>query len=137
MLRGLIIILVSFLNFQAFAENPGSKTFLVLFKSQELQQYHTSLESIEAQFSAFETKTYDGNSELALIIEISSCDFDECFLGDFLVTVNEKESIQLQEIAFRLFDLTENKETLSNYLSLGGTESNPHHKKEKKVATAL
>ncbi len=132
--RFLAIILFSLINFQVFAENPTAKTFLVLFKSQELKQNHINLKSIEAQFSFYDTKIYEGNSELALLIEIPACDFDECFLGDFLIQINKEESIQLQQIAFRLFDLTENKALLNSYLSLHEAEN---HKKEKKESTAL
>ncbi|MCS5489825.1 hypothetical protein [Algoriphagus limi] len=134
MSRFLAIILFSLISFQSYAENPSSKTFLVLFKSQDLKQNHINLKSIESQFSFYDTKTYEGNSELALLIEIPSCDFDECFLGDFLIQISKDEAIQLQEIAFRLFDLTENKALLNSYLSFFEEET---HKKEKKVSTAL
>ena len=94
----------------ALAKDPGPKTFLVLFKSKELKAVKTSIKQIESQFSiAFDTKIYEGNSELALLIDIPSCDFDECFLGEFLVDLSSGQKIQLQQIAFRLFDLTKNQ----------------------------
>ncbi|WP_297337090.1 hypothetical protein [Algoriphagus sp.] len=91
---------------------PETKTFLVLFKSKELKANKTTLKSVEAQFSSFSTRTYAGNSELALLIEIPSCDFDECFLGQFLIDTGSRKNIQLQELAFRLFDMTQNEREL-------------------------
>ena len=102
-----------------FAKDPESKTFLVLFKSKELKESKTNLKEIESQFSSiFSTKHYSGNSELALIIEIPSCDFDECFLGEFLVDLEDGRKVQLQQIAFRLFDLTQNKTLHQQYLAM-------------------
>ncbi len=102
-----------------FAKDPESKTFLVLFESKELKEIKTTIRAIGSQFSsAFSTKYYSGNSELALIIEIPFCDFDECFLGEFLIDLEDGKKVQLQQIAFRLFDLTENKSLHQQYLIL-------------------
>lgn len=102
-----------------FAKDPESKTFLALFKSSELKDHKTNIKSIETQFSPFfSTKTYDGNSELALIIEIPSCEFDECFLGEFLVNLGDGQKVQLQNLAFRLFDLSENQLLHQTYLAM-------------------
>jgi len=90
MRKFLAVILFTFIGLQVQAIQPESKTFLVIFQSQELKQNKIALNQIEEQFSSFDTKSYEGNSELALFIEIPSCDFDECFLGDFLVEVSEK-----------------------------------------------
>lgn len=103
----------------SFAKDLEPKTFLAIFKAKELKELKTSLKQIESQFSeVFKTKTYSGNSELALLIEIPSCDFDECFLGEFLVNLEGDQKVQLQNIAFRLFDLTENKELHQAYMAL-------------------
>lgn len=102
-----------------FAKDPESKTFLALFKSSELKDHKTNIKSIETQFSPFfSTKTYDGNSELALIIEIPSCEFDACFLGEFLVNLGDGQKVQLQNLAFRLFDLSENQMLHQTYLAM-------------------
>lgn len=93
-----------------YATDPEPKTFLVLFKSRELKDIKTTIKDIESQFSSiFPTKYFAGNSELALIIEVPSGDFDKCFLGEFLVDLEDGQKIQLQQIAFRLYDLSENK----------------------------
>ena len=102
-----------------FAKDPESRTFLVLFKSKELKESKTNIQGIEAQFSSFfTTKYYSGNSELALLITIPIKEIDECFLGEFIIDLNDGSRVQLQQIAFRLFDLTENKTLHQQYLSI-------------------
>ncbi|WP_288371831.1 hypothetical protein [uncultured Algoriphagus sp.] len=117
MRKFLAVILFTFIGLQVQAIQPESKTFLVIFQSQELKQHKIALNQIEEQFSSFDTKSYEGNSELALFIEIPSCDFDECFLGDFLVEVSGKKSLKLEDIAFRVYDLTKNESVFENFLS--------------------
>jgi hypothetical protein len=113
------LLLLVFCYTSVFAKDPETKTFLVIFKSKELKDNKTSLKEIESQFSPFfNTKYYSGNSELALVIEIPSCEFDECFLGKFLINLDGGRQIQLQNIAYRLFDLTVNKNLLQQYLAL-------------------
>lgn len=114
-----LLLLLMISSTSVFAKDPESKTFLVLFKSKELKEIKTTIRAIESQFSsAYSTRYYSGNSELALIIEIPSCDFDECFLGEFLVDLEDGKKVQLQQIAFRLFDLTENKLLHQQYLAM-------------------
>jgi hypothetical protein len=117
MRKFLAVILFTFIGLQVQAIQPESKTFLVIFQSQELKQHKIALNQIEEQFSSFDTKSYEGNSELALFIEIPSCDFDECFLDDFLVEVSGKKSLKLEDIAFRVYDLTKNESVFENFLS--------------------
>jgi hypothetical protein len=120
-----------------FAKDPESKTFLVLFKSKELKEMKTSIKEIESQFSmAFSTKSYEGNSELALMIEIPSCDFDECFLGEFLVDLKDGQKVQLQHIAFRLFDLTQNRSLHQQYLAMYEESMTPKKKAAKSAKAA-
>lgn len=112
-----ILVVTLFLSLSVFAKETESKTFLVIFKSKELKSLNTSLKDIQSQFSSFKTRSYSGNSELALIIDIPKCEFDACFLGEFLVSLEKGEDMKLQEIAFRLIDMTANKKTLDNYLT--------------------
>jgi len=114
-----ILLFLMICSASVFAKDPESKTFLVLFKSKGLKEIKTTIRAIESQFSSvFSTRYYSGNSELALIIEIPSRDFDECFLGEFLIDLEDGKKVQLQQIAFRLFDLTENKSLHQQYLAL-------------------
>ncbi|SDD07865.1 hypothetical protein SAMN04488104_101417 [Algoriphagus faecimaris] len=132
-MRKYVLLFFCLFTFYSLAEaRPETKTFLVLFKSKELKANETSLKSIEAQFSSFSTRSYSGNSELALLIEIPSCDFDECFLGQFLIDTGKKNNIQLQEVAFRLFDMTQSKRELEMMLQAYDSENS---KKSKKLAS--
>lgn len=119
MKRFALLVLFSVCCNLVSAKDPESKTFLVLFKSKELKEIKTNIKEIESHFSsAFDTKYYTGNSELALLIEIPSCDFDACFLGEFLIELENGQKVQLQQIAFRLYDLTENKALHQQYLAM-------------------
>lgn len=125
-MRVLFITLFTLISFNlTWANEDDTKTFLVLFKSKELKSHQTNLKEIESQFSLFDTKTYSGNSELALLIEIPSCDFDECFLGDFLINTGKETDIKLQEVAFRVFDITESKKTMEVFLEAHENQENP------------
>ncbi|PZX61303.1 hypothetical protein LV84_00291 [Algoriphagus ratkowskyi] len=129
-----ILAITLFISLSVFATETDSKTFLVLFKSKELKSLNTSLKEIQSQFSSdFKIRTYAGNSELAMIIDIPECDFDACFLGQFLVSLDKGENIKLQEIAFRLIDMTANKKSLDNYLI--AIEANQQKKKNDKRST--
>lgn len=131
-----ILIITLFLSLSVSAEETESKTFLVIFKSKELKSLNTSLKDIQSQFSSnFKTRSYSGNSELALIIDIPKCEFDACFLGQFLVTRDEGEDMKLQEIAFRLIDMTANKKSLDIFLT-AFEESQKKEKNDKRNTTA-
>ncbi len=96
-----------------------------------------SIREIESQFSAaFSTKSYEGNSEPALLIQIPSGNFDECFVGEFLVNLNNGQKVQLQQIAFRLFDLTENKTLHQQYLAMYEESMTPKKKATKSAKSA-
>ena len=100
-----------------FAKERESKTFLVLFNEAELELLQTDMESIAAQLNPFfPTKTYGGNSELALLIEIPSAAFNECLLGEYWVNLKDGRRFQLQQLAFRVFDLSENKAIYQRYM---------------------
>jgi hypothetical protein len=101
-----------------FAKEPESKTFLVLFDEAELELLQTDLESIAEQLSPFfPTKTYKGNSEAALLLEIPTSAFNECLLGEYWVSFSDGRRFQLQQLAFRVFDLSENKAMYQRYVS--------------------
>ena len=91
------------------------------------------MKDIQSQFSSeFKTRSYAGNSELAMIITIPECEFDACFLGQFLVSLEKGEDVKLQEIAFRLIDMTANKKYLETYLS-SFEESQQKKKNDKRI----
>lgn len=113
-----IVLVIFFMSLSTFAKNDDSRTFMVIFKQKELKSLKTSIQKIEAQFSTvFKTKSYSGNSDLTLLIEVPSDEFDTCSLGDFIVELGGDKELKLQEIAFRLFDFTEGKEELQSFIS--------------------
>lgn len=130
-----VLILLLLCTFSVFAKGTDSKTFLVIFKAKELKTLKTSLKEIETQFSSFKTRAYSGNSELALLIDIPSCEFDECFLGQILIEMGSGQQMKLQDIAFRLFDMTESQKTLQVYLT--AYEENLQKKKNGKLEKVI
>jgi hypothetical protein len=101
-----------------FAKELESKTFLVLFDEAELEMLQTDMGSIAEQLNPFfPTKSYEGNSELALLIEIPTTAFNECLLGEYWISLSDGRRFQLQQLAFRVFDLSENKAIYLRYVS--------------------
>jgi hypothetical protein len=136
-MKKLAVLLFFFISIKpGLSKDPESRVFLVLFKATELKYNNTTLKSIESQFSSFfSTKTYDGNSEIALLIDIPSCDFDACFLGEFLINLEDGRKTQLQQLAFRVFDLSENISLHQSYLTMY-EESQALKKKSSKTIKA-
>jgi hypothetical protein len=113
----LFVISILFCSTTVFAGDNETRTFLVLFQSKELKTLKVSVKDIESQFSSFfKTRSYEGNSVPSILIEIPDCDFDVCFLGDFLIELELGEKIKLQELAFRLIDITKEKKSYESEL---------------------
>ena len=111
------------------AKEPESKTFLVLFDQTELELLQTDMGSIVAQLSPFfPTKTYEGNSEPALLLEIPTSAFNECLLGEYWISLSDGRRFQLQQLAFRVVDLSENKALYLRYVNT--YEANLEQKKK-------
>ena len=90
----------------------------MLFDEAELNLLQTNLGSIAQQLSPFfPTKTYEGNSEPALLLEIPTTAFNECLLGEYWISLSDGRRFQLQQLAFRVFDLSENKALYQRYVS--------------------
>lgn len=136
-MKALITTVLIFTLFSSvFAKTIEDRTFLIIFDKEELKQYKSSPEYIELTFNRyFVTKTYSGNSEYALLVTIPNSNSDTCDIGQLLVDVNRKTTIQLQEIALRIIDLTETK---SNYKALlASMESKPIKKKKDRGGITL
>jgi hypothetical protein len=137
-MKSVAILIVALLcSLSVSAKENETKTFLVIFKSKELKSNKISIQDIEDQFSSFyETKSYEGNSELSILIDIPACDFDACFLGNILISLDEDQKIRLEEIAFRVIDLTESKKALARQVSLL-RDTHKKHQKSEKITPAL
>jgi len=127
-----ILLITLFCSLSVFANENETKTFLVIFKSKELKSHKVSLKEVESQFSSvYKTKSYEGNSEPSVIIDIPYCDFDECFLGNFLISLEKGKEIRLEEIAFRVIDMTESKKAMEQRLLLLSENQKKASKTEK------
>ena len=112
---------------------------MVLFDEAELELLQTDMGSIAEQLNPFfPTKSYEGNSELALLIEIPTTTFNECLLGEYWISLSDGRRFQLQQLAFRVFDLSENKALYQRYVSKYESDLEQKKKAQKlaKPATA-
>ena len=100
------------ISFGSYSMGKIEKTFLVLFNKMEVKNFNSSTEFIELNFfDKYATRSYAGNSDAAILITVPLSDMNECDMGDILVQVNHSTWVPLQEIAFRIIDLTESKES--------------------------
>jgi len=130
-MKALVTTILIFTIFSSvYAGPPEDKTFLIIFDKEELKHYKSSPEYIELTFNKiFNTRTYSGNSEAALVLTIPNCDMEPCDIGQMLVQVNRHTSIKLEEIAFRIVDLNETKSNYKNILA--NLETKPVKKKNR------
>ena len=101
----LTVFLFSFFSL-GFAKNPNEKTFLIIFDKAELKNNKTSPEYIELSLmNLFETKTYSGNSDAAILIKTTQEKIDKCLLGDYIIRLNQTTITTLDKVAFQIIDL--------------------------------
>ncbi|AFL84812.1 hypothetical protein Belba_2246 [Belliella baltica DSM 15883] len=113
----LTIFLFSFFSL-GFAKNPNEKTFLIIFDKVELKNNRTSPEYIELSLmNLFETKSYSGNSDAAIILKTTQDKIDRCLLGDHIVRVNQTTITTLNDVAFQIIDLEQSKGVYQAFLS--------------------
>jgi hypothetical protein len=124
-------------SLEVFSKDQVEKTFLVLFNKSELKKTQSSTEYIELNFfDKFQTKSYSGNSEAALLITIPDGEMNECQMGETLIQVNHSTWIPLKEIAFRIIDLKESKENYQSILSMQEDETS-QKKRKKSISLKL
>ncbi|QDH79555.1 hypothetical protein FKX85_11090 [Echinicola soli] len=122
-----------------FCKNPEDKTFVVIFSKKELKELKSSAEYIELSFMEdYKTKTYSGNSDAVIYINVPNCDFDKCQIGKRLVQINNTTWKPLQEVAFRIIDLSESKENFQELMiSFNDQEVGKEDKKAGKVIQSI
>ncbi|WP_186756326.1 hypothetical protein [Echinicola salinicaeni] len=114
----LLITLFTLITSAVFCKASEEKTFVVIFSKKELKELKSSPEFIELNFfEKFDTKTYNGNSDAVLFIKVPDCDFDKCQFGQTMVQINKTTEKPLQEVAFRIIDLSESKESYKDLLN--------------------
>lgn len=113
----LMVVLFSLFSL-GFAKNPDQKTFLIIFDKAELKSKETSPEYIELSLmNYFDTKSYSGNSDAAIIIKTTKEKVDKCLLGDHVVRLNQTTITTLNDIAFQIIDLDQSKGIYQAFLS--------------------
>lgn len=131
------VILFCFFFNSGFANNPGEKTFLVLFDKSELKEYKTSTDYIELSLmNIFKTKSYTGNSDAAIIVKVPYDNLDECKLGYIFVRLNNKTVVPLQDVALKIIDLEQSKSTYQHLLASMEEKSGKNKKATKLLKTA-
>lgn len=110
-MKNLFLTILCFYIFTSvFAKNPNEKTFLILFDKSELKINKTSPEYIELSLmNIFQTKSYSGNSDAAILVKTSHQQIDKCMIGDFIIRINQDKIATLDEVAFQIIDLDESK----------------------------
>lgn len=110
-MKNLFLAILCFYIFTSvFAKNPNEKTFLILFDKSELKINKTSPEYIELSLmNIFQTKSYSGNSDAAILVKTSHQQIDKCMIGDFIIRINQEKIATLDEVAFQIIDLDESK----------------------------
>jgi PDZ domain-containing secreted protein len=113
-----LTLLLCFIFTLGYSKDPEEKTFLVIFNKAELKANKTSAGYIELSLmNLFQTKSYAGNSDAAIIVKIPNASIDKCQLGDFIIRVNQNKVSQLDEIAFKIYDMDESKEAYQELIS--------------------
>lgn len=131
-----LYILGFFISFGVFAKNPGEKTFLILFDKYELKELRTSPQFIEMSLmNIFKTKVYSGNSDAAILVKVPYENLDECQIGYIFVRVNNKTVVPLENIALKIIDLDQTKNTYQYLLASLEDKNNKSKKNGKSLKT--
>lgn len=136
MKRTLFALFFLFLFSLSHAKDSDGDTFLILFDKSELKQLRTSPAYIELSLlNLFKTKSYSGNSDAAIIVKVPKGNIDECQLGDMFIRINNKTIVPLQEVALKIINLDESKNTYQHLL-MAFDDKNLKNKKNKPLKTA-
>lgn len=128
-----LVLLVS----TGFAKNPDEKTFIIIFSKSELKENRTTTDYIELSLmNLFQTKSYSGNSDAAILVKVPYGNFDKCQLGDMTIRLNAKSVVSLDEIAFQIIDLDESKSTYKILLDAFEANNQKSKKANKQLKTA-
>lgn len=125
-----------FISLGVFAKNPGEKTFLILFDKSELKELRTSPQYIEMSLmNIFKTKAYSGNSDAAILLKVPYENLDECQIGYLYVRINNKTVLPLQDVALKIIDLDQTKNTYYYLLASLEDKNNKSKKNSRTLKT--
>jgi hypothetical protein len=118
-MKNLIIIFLLFIfAFPGIAKPGKEKSFLILFHKNDLKNLKTSAHYIELSLMPlFETKAYAGNSDAAILVKIPDDKMDTKQLGSFFVRINSTTVLPIEDFAYKIVDMEQNRETFKNMLA--------------------
>jgi len=121
----ILLAFILLFSVNCFSKEKPGKTFMILFNETELKEAQSSPEYIALSLmDKYQTRTYSGHSEAALLVTLPSNTLTECEIGEILVQVNPKTKLSLQEIAYRIIDLEENKEYYNSLVAQNTPKQN-------------
>lgn len=139
MKKTVITILVLFFSFHSFSKEKNEKVFLIIFNQEELQELNSSAAHIELNFlDKFQTRSYSGNSDAALLITVPFSDWTVCEMGKALVEIGKDDRlVPLENVAFRIIDMAECSENFQALVSLLNAEKNNNKKRNSTFKVSL
>lgn len=121
----ILLAFILLLSIDCFSKEKPSKTFMILFNKTELKEVQSSPEYIALSLmDKFQTRTYSGHSEAALLVTFPDNKLTECEIGEILVQVNPATTLSLQEIAYRIIDIEENKDYYNSLVAQNTPKQN-------------
>lgn len=133
----LSLLFCCFLYNFGHSKDLGEKNFLVIFDKSELKENKCSTAFIELSLmDLFQTKSYSGNSDAAILVKIPNSSMDKCQLGNFIVRLSNNKTMSLDEIAFQIIDLNESKEIYQGLLASFEEKNQKTKKADRAVKSA-
>lgn len=132
----LLVLFISCFSLMADAKEKGDKTFLIIFDKEELKLAKSSAPHIELNFlDTFDTRSYTGNSESAILVTVPFTDWNTCDMGNALVILGDDRLVNLEEIAFRIIDIDASQDNFNTLLSI--SEQGKSNKKGNTIKLSL
>jgi len=132
MKRIFFIICLLIITLPSWANPGGDKSFLIIFNKAALKNYKTSAPYIELSLmQLFETKSYTGNSDAAILVKVPNESIDARQLGSFFVKVNSTTILPIEDFAFKIVDMDENRENFKYFMSLLDVKNSKNKKGQK------
>jgi hypothetical protein len=118
MKKFVIIIGLFILCVPSMANPGGDKSFLIIFNKSDLKNYRTSAAYIELSLmQLFETKSFSGNSDAAIIVKVPNESIDAKQLGSFFVKINANTVLPIEDFAFKIVDINKNRQIFTYYMN--------------------
>jgi len=111
------LIIALFCSLSVFATEHENQNIFGSFPTQRIKIVESFSKGHRVPiFLRFSNQKLSRKFRPSILIEIPNCDFDACFLGDLLIELEIGRKIKLQELAFRLIDISEEKKSYESEL---------------------